>query len=442
MPSNKIKEKGQRGLTIFAYCITVLFILVSFVPFVWMLSSSMKNSGSVYQFPPSWIPAKPQTVTVNLDYTALGQLTEEQAELEAMKATWFTWKKFQLEDIGQINVNGMRNGAVIYQAETKSYQFNSAKAIVVPSQMFTDNLIKVKMPLIQEKSLTSFEWYGVSGNGGVAVTAASEATTELGTLGTLGTKMQSYLQNDATFLEGEVSAVTQKGDWSRILDNYYALWLMQGVGGGLGFHHFIGNSLFVTIVSVLLQLIVGGMAGYALSRLVNNVWAGILTIFFVATIMIPEVAILVPLFLIIEKLNLVNSLWGIILPHAAWGIVIYLFKGFFDQLPGELLQAARIDGAGEMKVFSRIIVPMSYPIFTVVGVMTFIAVWNEFLWPLVVARKEVVWTFTVALNDFQSTKDANMVMATLVISTIPLLLLFVFCQKLIEKGTSWTGVKG
>ncbi|MBW7461490.1 carbohydrate ABC transporter permease, partial [Paenibacillus sepulcri] len=150
------------------------------------------------------------------------------------------------------------------------------------------------------------------------------------------------------------------------------------------------------------------------------------------------------LYLTMDKLHLVNTLWGIILPHTAWGIVIFLFKGFFEQLPGELIQAGRIDGASEVHIFWRIIIPMSTPIFTVVSVMTFIAVWNEFLWPLVVAKSPQVWTFTVALNDFQNRQSmgANVIMSSLVIATIPLMIIIISCQKLIEKGVSFTGLKG
>ena len=154
---------------------------------------------------------------------------------------------------------------------------------------------------------------------------------------------------------------------------------------------------------------------------------------------------MIPLYLTMNQLHLVDTLWAIILPHTAWGIVIFLFKGFFDQLPRELIQAARVDGASEFRTFYQIVIPMSVPIFTVVSVLTFLPVWNEFLWPLVVARSSANWTLTVALNNLQnqaSIVSENMLMASGVISMIPLLIVFITCQKLIEKGASFTGVKG
>lgn len=256
--------------------------------------------------------------------------------------------------------------------------------------------------------------------------------------------------SESKVVKGKVLTIGEVKDWKRLFDNYIVLWEMTGgaeskTGSATyGFPHFLLNSVIVTDVTIILQLIIGGTAGYALAHLVKSKVSCWLTLFFVATIMIPEIAIPVPLYLTMDKLHLVNSLWGIILPHTPCGIVIFLFKGFFEQLPGELLQAGRIDGANEVRIFYRIVVPMSAPIFTVVAVMTFIAVWNEFLWPLVVARTQDVWTFTVALNDFQqrASLGANVIMSSLVIATIPLMLNITSCQKLIEKGVSFTGLKG
>ncbi|MDG0789430.1 carbohydrate ABC transporter permease [Cohnella ginsengisoli] len=160
--------------------------------------------------------------------------------------------------------------------------------------------------------------------------------------------------------------------------------------------------------------------------------------------MIPDISLLLPLYLLMKDLNLVNSLWAIILPHSAWGIIIFLFKGFFDQISKELLQAARVDGASEFRTFLQIVVPLSVPIFAAVSVLTFIPVWNEFVWPLVVNNLPKYWTFTVALNDLQNQSNVqqNMIMASSFISMIPLLVIFVFAQKYIEKGVAFSGVKG
>lgn len=434
MKSNRIHEKGRTSLQIIAYIVTYTSILLLLIPFVWMFSSSMKDSFSIRSYPPNWLPKQPQTVTIYYAYDQeLG--AKQDYELEAMKATWYAWKKMRQAEIGEIVVYGIFKGETAYKSTTRAYQFRVGEIEVIAAQQFTEANMARKLPIIQQRGYSKFVWYGEDGAG----TQAEK--TDGGSKSDIAVSIEQFLQ-EADFMHGELIGVSQHGDWKRVADQYIALWMRSS--SSFSFHLYMMNSFIVTGGSIVLQLLVGGLAGYALSRLISERWSKRLLLYFVATIMIPEMAILVPLYLTIEKLGLVNTLWGIILPHSAWGIVIFLFKGFFDQLSGELLQAARIDGAKEWRVFRSIVVPMSIPIFTIVAVMSFVAVWNELLWPMVVARQEAAWTFTVALNELQMRPgiELNMLMASMVISTIPLLIIFMTCQRLIEKAVSWTGVKG
>jgi ABC-type glycerol-3-phosphate transport system permease component len=121
----------------------------------------------------------------------------------------------------------------------------------------------------------------------------------------------------------------------------------------------------------LIQMGFGGLAGYTLAHLIQNEkWQFFWIMFFLSTIMIPDISLLLPLYLLMKDQHLVNSPLAIILPHSAWGIIIFLFKGFFDQISKELLQAARVDGASEMRTFTQIVNPLLIPI----GVLTFIPV--------------------------------------------------------------------
>lgn len=445
MKENRIKERGARTISFTANFLSVIFVVVSFVPMIWMISSSLKDVQSIYSFPPKWIPPAPQSITLLIDYSDSGQRDPAFYELESAKATWFTWKKFQNLPIGEMNVIGMKEGRKLFSSKTPAYIFTAGRAAIVPALVFTDNVMKNKIPVMKDRGYWQFEWYDES----VPLTDEEQAILQSGADATgwkpLVAQIGSYLMHDAAYLNGSVLAAGQTANWARVFDNYAALWRLSGQDNSINFIRSFANSVFVNVVTILLHVSIGGMAGYALSRLVSPRWAVWLTLFFVATIMIPEIVVLVPLYLTMEKLNLVNTLWGIILPHSAWGIVIYLFRGFFDQLPGELLQAARIDGASELRIYTRFVVPLSMPIFTVVGVMSFISVWNEFLWPLIVARQEAYWTITVALYSFQTIWGGlpqNLLMASSVVATVPLLLVFLFCQKLIERGVAWTGVKG
>ncbi|BBH24886.1 hypothetical protein Back11_62310 [Paenibacillus baekrokdamisoli] len=433
----RIQERGGLSVKIVSYTVASLFILASIIPLIWMISSSMKDNISIYRFPPTWVPNVPKVVNVTLSYEGTDLQKQQDYELDAMEAIWFTWKKMQNDAVGALRVTGIKDGVVLYRADMPSYKFTLGRPQIVPTQLATHATMKLKLPQIRERKLTTFEW----ADKGAAYTGASTVPADLPETSSTVKKLLS----ESKVVKGKVLAISEKNDWWRFFDNYLVLWKMaEADKSSYGFPHFLLNSVIVTAATIFSHMLIGGMAGFALAHLVRGRIGAWLTLFFVATIMIPEIAILVPLYLTMDKLHLVDTLWGIILPHTAWGIVIFLFKGFFQQLPSELIQAGRIDGASEFHIYWRIIVPMSAPIFTVVSVMTFIGVWNEFLWPLVVARSPSVWTFTVALSDFQNRQSmgANVIMSSLVLATIPLMIIIVSCQKLIEKGVSFTGLKG
>ena len=141
-----------------------------------------------------------------------------------------------------------------------------------------------------------------------------------------------------------------------------------------------------------------------------------------------------------------NTYWGMILPHSAWAFAILLFRGFFDQLPDELFQAARIDGSSELGIFAKLVVPLSGPIIATMTIFTFMAIWAEFLWPYLVANKQVMWTLAVGLFSQSgaggSGGDPKISMSMAIISAIPPTFIFAFFQQYLVQGIATTGLKG
>ncbi|NLC46445.1 MAG: carbohydrate ABC transporter permease [Firmicutes bacterium] len=203
------------------------------------------------------------------------------------------------------------------------------------------------------------------------------------------------------------------------------------------------NSIIRVAGVIALQVSTSALAAYALSHSNLPGKKGFL-LFFLGTMMIPFEIILIPTFLLLKNMGLINTFWGIILPFTAWGWSLFLLKGFFDGIPKDLLDAARIDGASEFHIFARIIVPLSKPVLAVVTLMTFLSVWNDFLFPFVVAPQEKMWVLMVAVFNIQNSAVVpwNQIMALLSLCTIPLLLVFLFCQRYIVEGITMTGLKG
>ncbi|MFC3797958.1 carbohydrate ABC transporter permease [Cohnella sp. GCM10012308] len=441
MPSNRISEKGEKGLKVTSYAVTIFFLVFGTLPLVWLFLTSMMDNESIQSPSPKFMPSVPHTLTVTIDYTGVDSKEEDFYKKDAMEAIWFPWAALIRSNIGEITVEGTKDGKRLFRAKTTSAQFYVGQMSVVPTRVVNDQVMKLKLATIADRKLSDFAWYGPASKPAKAPGASS--SHEVAKL-----YRDFFAAHDV--LAGEITSIEHSRNPMRLFDSFASLQRMaSGNAGELGFYRYFINSGIVTFAVIFWQLIFAGIGSYALSQLIrSNRLRFSLLMFFLATIMIPGVSTLIPQYILIKNLHLSDTLWAIILPHFAWGFVIFLFKGFFDQLPKELLQAARIDGATEFRTFLRIVMPMSIPVFTIVGVMTFLPVWNEFMWPYIVTKSPENWTFPVAMNDMQQTTNRNTIVrpnwisASGILSLIPLLLLFISTQRFVEKGINFTGIKG
>ncbi|GAA2828099.1 carbohydrate ABC transporter permease [Crossiella cryophila] len=206
------------------------------------------------------------------------------------------------------------------------------------------------------------------------------------------------------------------------------------------------NTLIVAGGAVLVQLAVCVPAAYALSKLrpvLGNVILGLM----LATLMLPASALLVPTYMTIADVplfgvNLLNNPAGIWLPAAASAFNIYLLKRFFDEIPGELLEAARMDGAGPVRVLISIVLPISRPILAVVSIVALVTAWKDFIWPLLVFSDPNEQTLSVALERVAPDTALNVLTAGLVLASIPMILVFLVFQRQILAGLTAGSLKG
>ncbi len=203
------------------------------------------------------------------------------------------------------------------------------------------------------------------------------------------------------------------------------------------------NSAIVTITSTILLLIINSMAGFALAkyRFRGDTF---LLIAFISTLMIPLEVIMIPIFKVISSLGLYNSLWGIIIPPAATPTGVFLMRQYMLTVPNELLEAARMDGAGEWKIYWKIILPIAKPILSVLAIFSFMWRWDDFLWPLIVINEPGKYTVQLAISNFigQYDVDWGSLLAMSVVTMIPVLIVFLVFQKQFVKGMVTSGMKG
>ena len=195
----------------------------------------------------------------------------------------------------------------------------------------------------------------------------------------------------------------------------------------------VWNTLFYCVLAILGALIVNPMCAYALSRYPLP-YAYQVLIFVLATMAFPAEVAMIPNFLLLKELSLLNTFWALILPGLASGFSIFLLKGFFDSLPKELYEAATMDGASELNMFGRITVPLSLPIFSVIALNAFTAAYGSFLFAMVVCQDPKMWTLMVWLYDLQDKAPQYVIMAALTLAALPTLIVFLAAQKVILRG--------
>ncbi|WP_222853450.1 carbohydrate ABC transporter permease [Fodinicola acaciae] len=203
----------------------------------------------------------------------------------------------------------------------------------------------------------------------------------------------------------------------------------------------IGNTVAYSGISVVLVLVFASIAAYAFAK---KRFFGSKVLFwtFIAMLMVPYHLTLIPQFILISKLGLLDTMTGLIVPTLANAQALFLMRQFIIGIPDELIEAAKIDGAGEVRIFFQIILPQCKPILATLGVFVFLWHWNDFLWPLVATRSPGNYVLTVGLYSLQA-KDVSLAvtMAAAVITFLPILLVYLLLQRYFVRGVTMSGMK-
>jgi multiple sugar transport system permease protein len=221
------------------------------------------------------------------------------------------------------------------------------------------------------------------------------------------------------------------------LGNYLEVW------GGVGFSRFFANSVFVAVAITVAQLLTSSMAGFAFARY-NFPGRRLIFTFILSTMMIPFQVIMIPLFIMMARLHLVNTYWGMIVPAMVTPYGIFMMRQFMLSIPSALLDAARIDGASEPYIYGRIMLPLCKPAIAAMTIFSFLGSWSNFLWPLVIINSKQLWTLPIAMSRFteQYISQTHLQMAGASMMFLPVLAVFLLMQRNFIEGIALTGLKG
>lgn len=203
------------------------------------------------------------------------------------------------------------------------------------------------------------------------------------------------------------------------------------------------NTLLIATTVTAISLLFNSMAGYAFAKLRFRGRDRIFSVL-LAALAIPVQVAMLPLFLMLKSMHLVNTYWGVIIPGMSSIFGIFLIRQFMLTLPDELLDAARIDGAGEFRIYWSVIMPLARPILVTLAIFTFMGSWNDFMWPLIVLSDDSRYTLPVAMANLvgEHAQDVELMMASAVLTVLPVLVLFLALQKQYIAGLTVGGVKG
>lgn len=223
-----------------------------------------------------------------------------------------------------------------------------------------------------------------------------------------------------------------------VWQNYIDIWTKSDI------MTWIGNTLFLSVTVTALQVLTGSFAAYGFSR-VKFPGRDALFLLYVGTIAVPWQSYMIPQFIMLSNANLSNTLWAIILLQAFGAFGVFLMKQFYESIPMELSEAARLDGLSEYGIWRRIMLPLSVPAIASLSLLTFVNTWNDYLGPLIYLRDPSLWTMQLGLKNFVSSLydvDYGVLFAGLTISVVPIAIVFLLGQRYFVEGVATSGLKG
>jgi multiple sugar transport system permease protein len=229
----------------------------------------------------------------------------------------------------------------------------------------------------------------------------------------------------------------------RLLPDHPTLQHYGDVFTRLSMGRYLLNSGGIAITVTLISLLINSMAGYAFAKLRFRGRDSVFKLLS-AGLVIPVQVAMLPLFLLMKSLGLINSYWGVIIPSMASIFGIFLIRQYAMSIPDDLLDAARIDGAGEARIFRSIVLPVIRPILATLAIWTFLTTWNDFMWPLIVLSDERRYTLPVALASLvgEHVQDTELMMAGSVLTVLPVVIVFLILQRYYIEGVMAGSVKG
>ena len=444
---NRIRcGKSERFLKIVAVTVSLLFAALMLYPLVFAVSSAMKDNSQIYKVPPKLLPGKANSVSFVLDYTGQEFQNAEEMKDQMLKdnvlVMFGTNFKFADQSIMEIHVYGTREGKTLFHSRAHQmklqmecdYGIYKRTAIKKEILLHDDRYVRACESIgyeFDEKGIDKVPEEGLADDFQDQITPViQEKYTTAGTLVSIGNRTKNLLSLES---------------FKYYLDMPAYIYPQSERVVKYGFLTFVMNSVIVIGFAMIAQVILCSVCAFVISRQLSQRAGKFVLMFFLGGMMIPFASIMLPQLIMYREMGAYNNYAALLLPFLyPYGFYVYLYKGFFDQIPGSYFEAAALDGAGSWYLYSRICMPLSKPIISLIALQTFIGNWNDFFWAWLVTEDQNLWTLNVALYNISNNAGTkqNALMGLAVVTITPVILLSILFSRQLKQSIAASGVKG
>ena len=444
---NRIRcGKSERFLKIVAVTVSLLFAALMLYPLVFAVSSAMKDNSQIYKVPPKLLPGKANSVSFVLDYTGQEFQNAEEMKDQMLKdnvlVMFGTNFKFADQSIMEIHVYGTREGKTLFHSRAHQmklqmecdYGIYKRTAIKKEILLHDDRYVRACESIgyeFDEKGIDKVPEEGLADDFQDQIAPViQEKYTTAGTLVSIGNRTKNLLSLES---------------FKYYLDMPAYIYPQSERVVKYGFPTFVMNSVIVIGFAMIAQVILCSVCAFVISRQLSQRAGKFVLMFFLGGMMIPFASIMLPQLIMYREMGAYNNYAALLLPFLyPYGFYVYLYKGFFDQIPGSYFEAAALDGAGSWYLYSRICMPLSKPIISLIALQTFIGNWNDFFWAWLVTEDQNLWTLNVALYNISNNAGTkqNALMGLAVVTITPVILLSILFSRQLKQSIAASGVKG
>ena len=438
--------RSERGLKITAVVISFLFAALMIYPMLFAVSSSMKDNAKIYEVPPKLLPATANSLSVVLDYSGMEFENDEQMKDVMLQDDILTMfgTNFKMADdsIMEIHVYGVKDGATVFHSRAHQMKLQMERDYGV----YKSTAIKKEVLLHGDRYVRAAESIGYEFDpDGIGKEPPQGLNDQFGE--TVSSLLSEKYQTAGTlvYTGDKVNNLLNLESFKYYLQMPAYIYPQSERIAKMGFMTFVLNSVIVIGFAMIAQVLLCSVCAFVISRQLSERAGKAVLLFFLGGMMVPFASIMLPQLIMYREMGAYNNYAALLLPFLyPYGFYVYLYKGFFDQIPGSYFEAAKLDGAGSFYLYKRICMPLSKPIISLIALQTFIGNWNDFFWVWLVTEDQNLWTLNVALYNISNNAGTkqNALMGLAVVTITPVILLSILFSKQLKQSIVASGVKG